>query len=587
MIKLGSLKIDPIQYGSQGNAILGIRDSGKTYTATFMAEQLFDAGIPFVVFDPIGVWRFLRVPGQRQGGRGYPVVVAGGQEGDLPLTVAGAPEIVRAAMHNGVSLVIDLFDMKLSKADWRRIVMACVRVLLHENQRHGLRHVFIEEAAEFVPQKVLDGAVYAEIEKLARMGGNARLGYTLINQRSQEVAKAVLELCENMFLHRQRGKNALDSLDKWLAIAGAAEQREIISSLPSLPQGACWVWLGGDEPRPPALVHIPPKHSLHPDRRVMRGDTIVKAKNAVDVGKFVDGMKAALPALEQTMKDNDVPTLRKRITELEAAAKKPAAATPAIDKAALEAAEALAFEKGVKAARREAEKQAQEQIRSALDSVDQLVAQLSGIVKERLKAVTAEKVKLGAIEFTPAPRPATQRSIPAAAPRRSAPVPNPTNGEVPALKAERKPLGALVAVYPAGMTEAQWAVAAGLKRKGGTWGTYLSRLRTAGCIEKQGEEFFATELGVAAAGDSVQVLPPPGPELVAFWKGKISGVGPMLDALAAHYPNAMTREDLATVINLAAGGGTFGTYVSRLRSPGLIEVDGQNLRCSPSLMGAA
>jgi hypothetical protein len=52
-------------------------------------------------FDPIGMWRFLRVPGA---GKGYPVVVAGGPEGDLPLTVAGAPEIVRAAMHNGVLL---------------------------------------------------------------------------------------------------------------------------------------------------------------------------------------------------------------------------------------------------------------------------------------------------------------------------------------------------------------------------------------------------------------------------------------------------------------------------------------------------
>src|SRR5690348_12791884 len=103
MIKLGKLRIDPRAIASQGNAILGIRDSGKTYTATLLAEQLFAAGIPFVAFDPIGVWRFLRVPGK---GRGIPVVVAGGTDGDLPLTVAGAPEIVRAAMANGVSLVI-------------------------------------------------------------------------------------------------------------------------------------------------------------------------------------------------------------------------------------------------------------------------------------------------------------------------------------------------------------------------------------------------------------------------------------------------------------------------------------------------
>jgi 5-methylcytosine-specific restriction endonuclease McrA len=233
---LGKLKIDAPAYGSQGNAILGIRDSGKTYTATEIAEKLFEAGIPFTTFDPTGVWRFLRVPGA---GRGYPVVVAGGKEGDLPLTVAGAPEIVRAAMKNGVSIVLDLTDQNLSKADWKRIVKSCVRVMLSENAQHGLRHVFIEEAAEFIPQRVIDGDVYAEVEKLARIGGNSRLGYTLINQRSQEVSKAVLELCENLFLHRQKGKNALDSLAKWFDLAEVAERKEIMRSLPNLPSGQC------------------------------------------------------------------------------------------------------------------------------------------------------------------------------------------------------------------------------------------------------------------------------------------------------------------------------------------------------------
>ncbi len=67
--KFGAVKIDPATYGSQGCAVLCIRDSGKTYTATELAERLFEAGIPFIAFDPIGVWRFLRVPGH---GRGYP-----------------------------------------------------------------------------------------------------------------------------------------------------------------------------------------------------------------------------------------------------------------------------------------------------------------------------------------------------------------------------------------------------------------------------------------------------------------------------------------------------------------------------------
>lgn len=310
MIKLGTLKIDPLAIGSQGNAILGIRDSGKTYTATVLAEKLFESGIPFIAFDPIGVWRFLRVPGK---GRGYPVVVAGGQEGDLPLTVAGAPEIVRAAMANGISLVIDLFDINLSKADWKRIVTACVRVLLHENAKHGMRHVFIEEAAEFAPQRVGpdQGHVYAEMEKLARMGGNSRLGYTLINQRAEEVNKALLELCDNLFLHRQKGRNSLTALSKWLDIGNVSASKHIISTLPTLPTGECWAWLAGSET--PELVKIPQKNSLHPDRRIMRGDVSV-AKKAIDVGSFVEKMRGTLKTVETEAKS--IEDLRAEVARL-------------------------------------------------------------------------------------------------------------------------------------------------------------------------------------------------------------------------------------------------------------------------------
>ncbi len=75
---------DAVEYASQGNAILGIRDSGKSYTATAIAEKLLDAGIPFVAFDPIGVWRNLKIGSGKN--LGCPVVVAG-DNADLELTV--------------------------------------------------------------------------------------------------------------------------------------------------------------------------------------------------------------------------------------------------------------------------------------------------------------------------------------------------------------------------------------------------------------------------------------------------------------------------------------------------------------------
>jgi hypothetical protein len=286
------VNIEAIDYASQGNAILGIRDSGKTYTATYLAEQLLENNIPFIAFDPIGVWRYLKVG---KNGKGFPVVVAG-DNGDLPLTPESAPNIVRAAMQENVSLVIDLYSMSLSKSDWKKIVESCIRLLLYENKPHGLRHVFIEEASEFVPQVVRpeDGRVYAEIEKLARMGGNASLGYTLINQRAEQVNKAVLELCDCLFLHRQKGRHSLVALGKWLDVADTSNSKEIINSLPSLEQGECWVWMQGSHD--PKKVKMPEKKTVHPDRK---NPLKVTSGVTADVSTFVSRMKTALEDLPQ------------------------------------------------------------------------------------------------------------------------------------------------------------------------------------------------------------------------------------------------------------------------------------------------
>ena len=281
------VNIEAIEYASQGNAILGIRDSGKTYTATYLAEQLLENNIPFIAFDPIGVWRYLKVG---KNGKGFPVVVAG-DDGDLPLTAESAANIVRAAMQENVSLIIDLYSMSLSKADWKKIVESCIRLLLYENKPHGLRHIFIEEASEFVPQVVRpeEGRVYAEIEKLARMGGNASLGYTLINQRAEQVNKAVLELCDCLFLHRQKGRHSLTALGKWLDVADTSNSKEIINSLPSLGQGECWIWMQGSHE--PKRVKMPEKKTVHPDRR-----NPLKVTNGItaDVSIFVSKMKKSL-----------------------------------------------------------------------------------------------------------------------------------------------------------------------------------------------------------------------------------------------------------------------------------------------------
>src|SRR5580704_8479346 len=146
-ILVGDVKLPLNDFAVARTGILGITKSGKTFAAKGIAEQLLDAGVPIIVFDAIGKWHHLRQAANGPNGKGFKVVVAGGKFPDLPLSATGAPAIVRAAMKENIPLIIDLYDSKLSKADWRRIVQESFRILLYENE--GLRHVFLEESAEF------------------------------------------------------------------------------------------------------------------------------------------------------------------------------------------------------------------------------------------------------------------------------------------------------------------------------------------------------------------------------------------------------------------------------------------------------
>jgi hypothetical protein len=176
---------------------------------------------------------------------------------------------------------------------------------------------------------------------------------------------------------------------------------------------------------------------------------------------------------------------------------------------------------------------------------------------------------------TPAPAPVQRQAAPVREARQS-------EGEVPAGCA--KPLAALAAVYPSGLTEPQWATSAGYKRSGGTWGTYKSRLRGAGLIEPREGRWFATEAGAAAAGD-VELPPAPGPDLVRWWAAKLPGTSKMAEALIEAHPHGLTRDELAERIEMSASGGSFGTYLSRLAGPGLIDRSGGMVQLSADVMG--
>lgn len=560
---LGVKGWDLSEYAISANAILGIRDSGKTYTGTEAAEELYDAGVPFIAFDPIGVWHSLRIPGK---GKGYPVVVAGGKHADLPLTKKNAGAIVRAAMTAEVSLVLDLFSIDLTKADWRAIVRESVEILLHENSEHGLRHIFIEEAAEFVPQRIQDGLVFSAVEKLVRMGGNSKLGCTLINQRSADMNKSVLELCANVFVHRQTGKNTMLDLKKWfeqLAL-DKDEQARIASSLPDLKSGECWAFI--NDLKKPIRLKVPEKNSQHPDRRAVIAKGQEKRK-PVPADAFVAQMTAKLaekdkpkaapvPALSSGQKIN-TPSQREVERLITAALAEGAASVRDQIPAMLDAQHKASFQSGFEflAARRAVLEPEHVPARKPIKEIQALIGQ-----------------KVPQSTFTPAkasglPSPAAPlKAIPPAKKQAGGSLEGPLQRIVDAIHwwnvfGIEEP------------THNQVGFIANYKPRGGSWDTYLSRLRSGDLIEKRGP-LSLTGLGTSHAND-----PQEHPTGAVLRERVLSMIdGPMqkiLRPILEEYPHSLSREAAGAASGYAPVGGSWDTYLSRLRSLDLIERRGE------------
>jgi uncharacterized small protein (DUF1192 family) len=549
-ISIGDVRIPFDDYVTQGTAVLGIRGAGKTYTAKGIAEQLLDAKIPIVVFDAIGVWRYLKVAADDSHGRAYKVVVAGGQQPDLPLTQQSAQQIIRAAIKENIPLVIDLYDTKLSKADWRRIVQDCFRILLYENK--GLRHIFLEEAAEYAPQKVMDGQTFAEVEKLVRMGGNASLGITLINQRSQEVNKSVLELCDNLVMMKQKGFNAIAYAEKWAERLSKDQATEIANSMPKMGQGDCWIWT--DSLDAPVRTKSGAIHTFHPDRKRPENP-----KNSVvaDPTEFVEKLSAELVTVIAEAKANDPAELKREITRLKAELSKKQSETQAVEIPIFDAADRQLLEK------------VQSVCEDVLDETRQRSEELSKInvwlvaARERADAlVTKMKQPLVTIPGTAGHFARWAKEQP------RKPSPDSSNGNLG--KGERTVLTAIAQHGEEGCTREQITVLTGYKRS--SRDTYIQRIASAGYVVIGPVTIMPTAEGIFALGPDFEPLPT-GDALRSYWLQRLSGgERTLLEILIHHYPDDVDRDAITDQAGYQRS--SRDTYIQRLSSRKLVEITG-------------
>jgi hypothetical protein len=294
-INLGSIQI-PINAATKTFAILAKRGAGKTYTAAVLAEEFHRNNIPFVVFDPIDVWWGLRL--SKDGKQsGLPVVVFGAEHADIPLSREMGREIAHAVVKENVSCILSTFGMP--KVAQRHLIAEFSEELLNINNMP--RHVFIEEAHEFVPQRVGGalGKTFNAVSNLVVMGRNRGIGVTLINQRAATINKDVLTQLDTLMAFRNVSPQDRKALKEWVEYhAAEGDFEKFITSLPSLPTGEGWIWspefLGIFE-----RIKIRPRETFHPDREKIGDSFVMPQLDQVDIQNFIARFAAMQPPDKQ------------------------------------------------------------------------------------------------------------------------------------------------------------------------------------------------------------------------------------------------------------------------------------------------
>ncbi len=226
-------------------AILAKKGAGKTYAAGVLEEEFAERGLPFIVLDPVGVHYGIRskASGRRSG---YPIIVIGGEHGDVPIERTMGAQVAEAVVEENISCIIDLSE--LSKGAWRQFTRDFCRELYRRNKNTSPRHVFIEEATEFVPQRMRPEMLetFEAVERLVRLGRNRGLGATLIAQRSAQISKDVLSQIDVLIALRTVGphdrKALLDMFEGVLEEDDMENLDQFKREMPKLEDGVAWVW---------------------------------------------------------------------------------------------------------------------------------------------------------------------------------------------------------------------------------------------------------------------------------------------------------------------------------------------------------
>jgi len=452
------------------------------------------------------------------------------KEGDTAAEPHSAALLARRLLELNVSAIIDLYE--LSHQERKRFVRLFLSAMI--NAPKSLWHpclVIVDEAHVFAPQTGQSEAMEAVID-LATRGRKRGYCAVLATQRLSKLHKDAVAEMNNKLI----GRTGLDIDRKRAAEELGFTTKEDAISLRNLAPGEFYAF-GPAISEAVEKVTVGPVATSHPKAgtRIITQVTPPTAKIRQIIAQLADlPQQAHQEALDMQALRTENANFKRRITQLEKQPQ-PVAAPKVVT------------------------------IEKPSASHINALRRIQAIVQKEIGGdlhYSGEKLAIKPI------------------------VTEPITVKKPIVGGALRMLQVLASRYPMTFTKSQLALLANLSPKSGTYGTYLSLLRSQGLIGV-GAEISITEEGLNYIGTD-KPRPQSQEDVLDMWRNNLTGgARRMFDVLVDAYPGQIDKAELGERTDMSYNSGTFGTYLSLLRRNGLVEVTGTYVKASSNLFGAS
>lgn len=591
MLKLSNNLTLPLDFVTERIAFLARTGAGKSGGMRVLFEQIFDAGQFGVFIDPKGDAWGIRAAGIA---KGKPILVMGGDHGDVPLEATAGKVIAEFLVRERVSTVLDISDF--GKADMVRFVTDLARTLYQKNR--DVMHIFIDEADMVAGEKFYDPKCLEAIQLIQNKGRHRGFGVTIATQRSAMVNKSVLFASGTLIAMQTTSPKDIAVVREWLEVCATREvAKEVVAVLPTLKTREAIVYSPQMLPKPvritfnefqtfdsmrtpkPGEARQTPKSLAEIDLSAIQrdmADTIEKAK--ADDPKT---LKAEIAKLKREVEQSQKTTVP---TEITYQTKTETVQVPVLDTAKLDELHGVINE-----FRRETNARADAFREAVSNALNEFPSSIGNTPIDRILGELRNATpKLPELANTTVVRP----QKPLSPPTQFRQMPKPVTSDLPLAHVEildklsgpqKKLLNVLVSFEPLGMLDgldrSTLAVFADVSPRSSSYTNNLSALRTASALGGEalieylpGGKVRLTDIGRNFA-DGSGFTASSNEDLLDAWCKQLRS-GPqsnILRELFGVYPEAISREELASSVNVSPTSSSYTNNLSRLRTLGLID----------------